>query len=166
MAVAEAETAETRTPQKSKKQTIVSPASNAEIMQALSPYITSGPSGLAVRIGTTEISLRREQRRFTAPRNTDLDTLIEAAVDMSGPLTPEEAEKLIKPYEDRGISMKIEGDMVYLTRKPHIASIRTGENKIKQIPMKARTVSSSLDVPMAHITNVLNELVQGGEVFE
>jgi len=67
---------------------------------------------------------------------------------MSGPSTPDETEDLFKPYETRGHSMKIEKGTVYMTRKSHIASIRTDENK------------------MAHIINTLDELVQGGEVFE
>jgi hypothetical protein len=79
--------------------TSAKPASSSEIMQALAPYFTSGPSGLGVHIGTDEIVLRREQRIFRAPRSTRVDDLIDAAVGMSGPLTEEDAIKIIKPYE-------------------------------------------------------------------
>jgi hypothetical protein len=56
--------------------------------------------------------------------------------------------------------------MVHLTRKAHIAKVRNGEDKIREVNMKERTGASSLDVPMAHIINTLNELVQEGEIFE
>jgi len=57
------------TPQK----TTAHPASTTEIIQALQPYLST-PSGLAVYIGRNDISLRREQRAFTAPRNVNVDT--------------------------------------------------------------------------------------------
>lgn len=142
------------------------PASATEIMQALSPYITTGHGSLAVRIGTNDIVLKREQRNFKAPRNTTVDKLVDAAVNMSGPLSPEETEGLFKPYESKGITMKIDTDMVYFTAKPCVTPIRTHDGKIKNVAFKERTVSSSLDVPMAHIINVLNELTMGGDVFE
>jgi hypothetical protein len=56
--------------------------------------------------------------------------------------------------------------MRYLTRKAHLAKVRTGEGKIRDVQMRERVVSSSLDVPMSHLTAVLNELTQGREVFE
>jgi hypothetical protein len=92
--------------------------------------------------------------------------LIEAAVDMSGPLTSDEIEKLFRPFSSKRIAMKIAAESVYFTRKAYVAQVRTAEGKTKPIHMKERTISSSLDVLMAHITNVLNELVHGCEVFE
>lgn len=142
------------------------PASSSEIMQAVSPYLTTGPSGLNVRIGTKEITLRREQRKVVLPRDTSIDALVENAVELSGPLTPDEVAQLFEPSQNKGLTMKIEGDTLYLTRRSHIAKVRTGEGKIREIHMKDRTVSSSLDVPMAHVTSIINDLVQGGEIFE
>jgi hypothetical protein len=150
----------------SAEESFVKPASSSEIMQALTPCLTSGPSGLAVRISTNEITLRREQRKFSAPRNVAIDTLVDEAVNMSGPLTEDEATLIYEPYKEKGITMKIQGDTAYFTRKAHTAKIATNDGKVKGVSMRDRTVSSSLDVPMAHITQVLNELLQGGEVFE
>jgi hypothetical protein len=52
---------------------------------------------------------------------------------LSGPLTPEEAEEIIEPFKARGVTSKIEDGVVYLTRAAHLAKIRTGENKIREI---------------------------------
>lgn len=142
------------------------PSSSTEITQALTPYLSSGPSGLAVRIGRKEISLKREQRVFTAPRNVKIDDLIEAAVDLTGPLTQEEAETIFEPYSRKGIAMRIEGDTAFFTRDAHNAQFKTHDGKVKIVPMRKRVVRTSLDVPMAHLISVLDEMTGGGEMFE
>jgi hypothetical protein len=42
----------------------------------------------------------------------------------------------------------------------------TTDKQVKVMHMKERVVSASLDVPMQHLKNVLDELTGGGETFE
>lgn len=119
-------------------------SSRTDILDALAPYITSGPSGLTVRIGTNSIVMKREGRSFEADRKSSIDSLIDAAVEMTGPLTEEEVREALKPYGSIQISF-------------------TSENV--EMKIGKRTLLTSLDSPISHVITVAQNLMQPLEKF-
>lgn len=120
------------------------PASRTEILDALAPYITSGPSGLIVRIGTKSISMKREGRNFEAPRNAPIDNLIDAAVELTGPLTEEEIRDAMQPYGS-----------VHLIFTEDNVTLQNGKRKLL----------CSLDCSLAHVLQQAIELTAPRERF-
>lgn len=120
-------------------------SSRTDILDALSPYITSGPTGLTVRIGTNNIVMKREGRTFEAERDTRIDTLIDAAVELTGPLTEAEVLEALKKYDIIQISF-------------------TNENV--QMKLGKRVLLTSLDCSLAHLVSVAENLTQPTEKFK
>lgn len=118
------------------------PASRTEILEALNPYITNGPSGLKAVIGTSKIILTREGRKHEFNRDAAIDTLIDAAVELTGPLTEKEVLALMAEFPN--IEVKVTDSHVIL--------------KYGKIVTMA-----VLDVPLAHIRSVALELMSPKE---
>lgn len=149
----------------------IPPASRSEILDALGAYISDGPSGLKAVIGTSKITLTREGRKQEFPRNAAIDSLIDAAVELTGPLTPQELESVVKNYTDRQIAMRIDGNTALFTRAAHVETFmgpkdKGGKQDMRQVRMRERTISASLDAPLSHIVRILDEMAMGGEIFE
>lgn len=114
------------------------PASRTEILEAISPYTTSGPSGLKAVIGTSKITLTREGRRQEFPRSVAVDTLIDASVELTGPLTEEEVMEVAKEFPQ--VQTKVADDQIVMQCGKVI-------------------VTSSLEAPVSHIRSVALNLI-------
>lgn len=121
-------------------------ASRAQILEALSPYIGGGSSDLSVRIGTSEIVLQREGRKFKAPRNASLDTLIDAAVELTGPLVEMEIDKALGEFKQKGLRYSITDEHV-------------------KMEFGKRTNLASIDCSLAHLVSTAVEMTSPREKF-
>jgi len=119
-------------------------ASRTEILDALAPYITSGPTGLIVRIGTKKISLKREGRSFEADRDASVDSLIDAAVELTGPLTEVEVRDAMQPF----------GSIQLVFTEDHV-----------DMKLGKRVLRNSLDCSLSHIVRTATELSMPTEKF-
>lgn len=114
------------------------PVSRTEILEAISPYITGGPSGLKAVIGTSKITLTREGRKQEFPRNVSVDTLIDASVELTGPLTEDEVMEVAKEFPQ--VQTKVSDDQIVMQCGKVI-------------------VTSSLEATVSHIRSVALNLV-------
>lgn len=120
------------------------PQSRTAILDALAPHIMPGPAGLTVIIGVSKITMKRESRKLEFARNADIDTLIDAAVELTGPLTEEEIKKILAQFKD--IEYKFVDDHVVMT-------------------LNKRSLISHMEVPLSHILAQAIELTGPRERF-